>query len=75
MTLVKLRWSGKALPPLFLTGKEAILTLRSISDLGMVGSSLEGDWVDFSEAAKVLRELLNGGCAHGILSVICPNIE
>ena len=54
---------------MFLTGKEAILTLRSISDLGMVGSSLEGDWVDFSEAAKVLWELLNGG----VHMVFCPS--
>ena len=63
VTLIKLKRPGKALPPLFLTGKGAIMTLRNISDLGMVGSSLEGDWVNFFEAAKLLRELLNGG-AH-----------
>ena len=54
---------------MFLTEKGTILTLRSISDLGMVGSSSEDDWVDFSEAAKVLQELLNGG----VHMVFCPS--
>ena len=63
----------KVLPPLFLTGKGGILIIHNIIDLSLeiAGPSSEDDGIGFSEAAKVLRELLSGGSAPGSLSVIC----